>query len=57
MLRGEGLSADAVFAELQAFVGGQPPASPQRQAAALTVLAYLFEACDIYERPQGGGVS
>ncbi len=48
----EGLSADAVFAELQVFAGGQPPALPQRQAAVLAVLAYLFEACDIYERPR-----
>ncbi|HEX5271537.1 MAG TPA: ABC-three component system protein [Gemmataceae bacterium] len=53
-LRAEGLSADGIFAELQAFAGGQPPSLPQRQAAVLTVLAYLFEACDIYERPREG---
>lgn len=50
--RDAGLSPDDLFARLQLFAGGVPPATPARQAAALTVLAYLFEECDIFERPR-----
>ena len=49
----EGLSADAVFAELQVFAGGQPPALPAPGGGVGGPGARsLFEACDIYERPR-----
>lgn len=51
-LRDSGQSPDAIFVELQTLATGAPPASPQRQAAVLSVLAYLFEECDIFERPR-----
>lgn len=52
-LRKAELSPDQVFSELQAFVTGpieQP--SPAIQVAVLTVLAFFFEECDIFERPE-----
>jgi hypothetical protein len=45
-------SPDRVFTELLNFTTGQLPHSPEGLVASLTVLAYLFEACDIYERPR-----
>jgi hypothetical protein len=50
-LRNRQLPADDIFAELQRIGNGTTFATPSRQAATLTVLAYLFEACDIFERP------
>ncbi len=50
-LRNAGTLPDNIFASLQAFVCGSPPAPPARQATALVILAYLFEECDIFERP------
>lgn len=46
-LKSLGLEPDEIFAHLQRFVGvqGEPP----RQAAALAVLCYFFERCDIFE--------
>jgi hypothetical protein len=46
-LKSLGLEPDEIFAHLQKFVGvqGEPP----RQAAALAVLCYFFERCDIFE--------
>ena len=37
------------------FAGGTERQDPAHEAAVLTVLAYLFEQCDIFERPSGGG--
>lgn len=50
-LRTTRLSPDDIFARLQLFASGVSPAPPDRQAAALIVLAYLFEECEIFERP------
>jgi hypothetical protein len=46
-LKGLDLEADQIFAHLQRFIGvqGEPP----RQAAALAVMCYFFERCDIFE--------
>lgn len=46
-LKSLGLEPDEIFERLQKFVGvqGEPP----RQAAALAVLCYFFERCDIFE--------
>ncbi|MFN0054290.1 MAG: ABC-three component system protein [Planctomycetales bacterium] len=43
---------DEIFARLQLIGNGTILPTPSRQAATLTVLAYLFEECDIFERPQ-----
>ena len=45
------MSPDAVFFELQKFTGGDQLHAPRIQAAVLAVLAFLFEQCDIFERP------
>jgi hypothetical protein len=43
---------DAIFQELQAWAGGRDLGTPERQMAVLTVIAYYFERCDIYEAPK-----
>lgn len=43
------LSADQVFAYLQQFAGVS--GEPKRQAAAMAVMAYYFDRCDIFEDP------
>lgn len=53
-LKGEGLPPDDIFVGLQKFVMGNDIASPSRQAATLAILAYFFEACEIFERPPAG---
>lgn len=50
-LRNAQLSPDDIFVRLQLIGNGTTLATPSRQAATLTVLAYLFEECDIFERP------
>lgn len=56
-LNAQGLSADDIFAGLQAFVTGDLVPTPGIQAGTLALLAYLFERCDIFddapERPAG----
>jgi hypothetical protein len=56
-LRNEGLVPDEIFVELQRFAGGAMIPSAGHQNAVLAVLAYFFEACDIFERPEGDGGS
>ena len=46
-LREQDLSPDDIFAKLQQSAGGD--GSPKRQTAALAVLSYYFERCDIFE--------
>jgi len=46
-----GKGPDAIFFELQAFVGGSQRATAKREAASYAVLAFFFEQCDIFERP------
>jgi hypothetical protein len=50
-LRDAPITPDDIFARLQLIGNGTTFATPSRQAATLTVLAYLFEECDIFERP------
>jgi hypothetical protein len=38
-----------VFAELQSWAGGESRGTPEHELAVLTVLAYYFERCDIFE--------
>lgn len=43
---------DVIFAELQRFAGGDVVREPGTQEAILAVLAFFFEECDIFERPE-----
>lgn len=51
-LRGTG-HPNLIFSELQAWVGGNQIGTVEHQMAVLTVLAYYFERCDIFEEPPG----
>ena len=46
-----GMMPDAIFDRLQEFAGGSRRGDTGHEAAVLAVLAYLFEQCDIFERP------
>lgn len=50
-LRGE-FSPNQIFAELQAWAGGGEIGTPEHQLSVLTVIAYFFERCDIFEDPR-----
>lgn len=56
-VRSDGLTPDEIFAHLQSHATGDGVSSPARQSAALAVLAFFFEECDIFEREvaDGGG--
>ena len=45
-------SPNQIFPALQAWVGGSELGSPEHQVAVVTVIAYYFERCDIYEAPR-----
>lgn len=45
-----GLEPDRIFTYLQEFAG--MTGSPKRQAAAMAVLAYFFDRCDIFDDPE-----
>lgn len=49
-LKGEGRTPDDIFVELQVFSGYFR--HPTHQMGALSLLAYLFETCHIFERPR-----
>ena len=50
-LKAEGCTPDDTFTGLQKFIAGDSVPSPSHQAATLAVLAFFFEACEIFERP------
>jgi hypothetical protein len=50
-LKVAGRPPDDIFVGLQRFVVGDQVASPREQAATLAILAFFFEACEIFERP------
>ena len=50
-LRGE-MHPDRIFTNLQSWVGGRQRGTPEHEMAVLTVLAYYFERCDIFEEPR-----
>lgn len=54
-LRATGASPDDMFAALQRFAGGELVPSPSLQNAVLASLAFFFEECDIFERPEPTG--
>ena len=57
-VRSDGLTPDEIFAHLQLHATGDGVSPPARQSAALAVLAFFFEECDIFEREvaDGGGI-
>ncbi len=48
-LKASAFDPNSIFRELQAFAGGLQRGTPEHEAAVVAVLAYLFEACDIFE--------
>ena len=48
-LKKEEQDPDVIFMRLQEFAGGATRRSPEIESAILSVLAYLFDRCDIYE--------
>ena len=50
-LKASDRSADQIFAHLQQYAG--TGREPKQQNAALAVLSYFFERCDIFEDPEG----
>lgn len=46
------VSPNQMFPALQEWVGGSELGSPEHQVAVVTVIAYYFERCDIYEAPR-----
>lgn len=42
-----------IFSELQQWAGGPELGTPEHLLAVLTVIAYFFERCDIFEEPRG----
>ncbi len=51
-LRGE-FSPNQIFSEIQDWAGGGTRGTPEHEVAVLTVIAYFFERCDIFEEPRG----
>ncbi|PIS38358.1 MAG: hypothetical protein COT35_01245 [Nitrospirae bacterium CG08_land_8_20_14_0_20_52_24] len=45
-------SPNQIFAELQGWAGGGERGSPDHEISVLTVIAYFFERCDIFEEPR-----
>lgn len=41
-----------IFCEFQAWVGGPERGTAEHEMAVLTVIAYYFESCDIFEEPR-----
>ncbi len=50
-LRGT-MNPNQIFAELQTWAGGHDRGTAEHELAVLTVTAYYFERCDIYEEPR-----
>jgi hypothetical protein len=48
----EEFTPNQVFSELQSWSGGESRGSPEHELAVLTVMAYFFERCDIFEEPR-----
>jgi hypothetical protein len=51
-LREQGLTPNQIFKEIQSWAGGDQRGTPEHELAVLTVIAYYFERCDIYEEPR-----
>ena len=55
LLKALDLPADGIFWNFQEYAGSN--GDPQRQGAALAVITYFFDACDIFEDPDDLGTS
>lgn len=51
-LRDAHVIPNQIFAELQSWAGGEQRGTPEHELAVLTVIAYYFERCDIFEEPR-----
>ena len=51
-VRATAATPDDIFVALQKFAGGDFIPSPPHQNAVLAVVAFFFEECDIFERPE-----
>ncbi len=49
LLRDKRLTPNKIFAELQAWAGGEQRGTPEHELAVWTVLSYYFERCDIFK--------
>lgn len=49
----ENRTPNEIFYEFQTWVGGLERGTPEHEMAVLTVIAYYFEDCDIFEEPKG----
>jgi hypothetical protein len=56
-LRATAATPDDVFTGLQRFAGGDNVSAASRQNAVLAALAFFFEECDIFERPDPTGAA
>lgn len=54
-LKAANTAPDEVFQELWAFAGGGRYLNPAKECATLSLLAFLFEQCDIFEAPRSAG--
>jgi hypothetical protein len=45
-------SPNQIFAEIQSWAGGEHRGTPEHELAVLTIIAYYFERCDIFEEPR-----
>ena len=50
-LRGT-MTPNEVFYEIQTWVGGSARGTAEHEMAVLSVMAYYFESCDIFEEPR-----
>ncbi len=48
----EQCTPNQIFCELQSWIGGKERKTPEQELAILTVMAYYFERCDIFEEPR-----
>ena len=51
-LRDDHFVPNQIFAELVSWAGGDHRGTPEHELAVLTVIAYYFERCDIFEEPR-----
>jgi hypothetical protein len=55
-LRDSGVTGDDAFLAIWKYAGGLEQQSVEHEAAVLSVLAFLFEECEIFEEPKGVNV-
>jgi hypothetical protein len=48
----EHFKPNAIFSELQSWAGGDKRGEPEHELAVVTVIAYFFERCEIFEEPR-----